>query len=232
MPSVALLLIGDEILTGEIVDQNGPFLIAHLRERGMRLARQLVVPDDAEVIERELRRLREVAEVVVVSGGIGPTHDDLTRQAVAKALGVPLVRDDEAAVRIQGFYGDATTDDELTMADLPEGSALTNGVKTGAFGFAVQGIYGFPGVPFIFRDLVRGMDHVFGSCVLHRVEIRSQHREGQIAGVLRSAQRDAAVISIGSYPVCENGAWHVRVVLRGEDPDRVESVASALRPQL
>ena len=232
MPTVALLLIGDEILTGEIVDQNGPFLVAHLRERGMRLERQVVVPDEADAIEQELRRLREAADVVIVSGGIGPTHDDLTRQAVAKALGVPLVRDEEAAVRIRGFYGEATTTAELTMADLPEGSTLTNGVKTGAFGFTVGGIYGFPGVPFLFRDLVRGMDDVFGSCTLHRVEIRSQQREGQIAGVLRTAQRDAADISIGSYPVCENGAWHVRVVLRGEDLARVESVASTLRPQL
>ena len=232
MRSVALLLIGDELLSGEITDQNGPFLLQHLRERGLRLERLVVAPDDRTTIQAELRRLRDGADVVVISGGIGPTHDDVTRPALAQVLGRALVRHPEAERRIRGFYGEGATSSELDMADLPEGAVLTDGVKTDTFGFAVEGFYAFPGVPFLFRDLVRGMDAVFGRCALHRVEIRTPRREGEIAPVLSATQAAREDVSIGSYPVFEEGTWHVRVVLRGEDAAQVEGVAASLRATL
>ncbi|MDJ0521121.1 MAG: competence/damage-inducible protein A [Planctomycetota bacterium] len=230
--SVAILIIGDEILSGEIVDENGPWLIARLNEAGVRAVRQVVVPDDAEQIGAELTRLRGLADAVVVSGGIGPTHDDVTREAVAEALGLPLEEHAEAVERIRGYYGDRATDAELAMACLPRGSRLVNGAKTNTIGFAISGVYVFPGVPFLFRDLVAGVTPEFSSAPLHKQELRSDLREGEIAALLARFQGGVADVAIGSYPVCEEGCWHVRVVVRGVDPERVAAVAAEIGPRL
>jgi molybdenum cofactor synthesis domain-containing protein len=229
---VGILIVGDEILSGEIADENGPWLIGRLGGVGVRTVRQVVVPDDAAQIADELVRLRAMADAVVISGGIGPTHDDVTRPAVAQALGLSLERHDEAETRIRGFYGDAVTDAELSMAQVPTGARLVSGVKTGTFGFALSGIYVLPGVPFLFRDLIEGIAADFGATPLHKEELRSDLREGEIAPVLAALQSDRPDVAIGSYPVCEDGCWHVRIVLRGADRQQVADAVAHLRPRL
>lgn len=232
MRSVGILIVGDEILSGEIADENGPWLIGRLGGVGVRAVRQVVVPDDESEIAAELGRLRALADAVVISGGIGPTHDDVTRPAVARALGLPLEEHAEACKRIRGYYGEAVTASELAMGMLPQGARLVRGARTGTFGFMLPGLYVFPGVPFLFRDLVEGIAPQFQSAPLHKTELRSGLREGEIAPVLAACQADDPEIAIGSYPVCEDGCWHVRIVLRGGDPDRVAAVAAALRSRL
>ena len=232
MRSVGILIIGDEILSGEIADVNAPYLIGRLSADGVRVVRQVVVPDLESEIVSELTRLRGVSDAVVVSGGIGPTHDDVTRPAVARACGVPLTEHAEARRRIEGFYGDAVTEAELSMAMMPRGSRLVDGVRTGAFGFAVGGLYVLPGVPFLFRDLVEGFAPDFQSTPMHKVEIRTSLREGEIAPVLSELQCEMPAVAIGSYPVCENDVWHVRVVLRSEDGDALSVAADRMRPRL
>lgn len=232
MRSVGILIVGDEILSGEIVDENGPWLIGRLGTAGVRAVRQVVVPDVEGEIVAELQRLRALADAVVISGGIGPTHDDVTRPAVARALGVGLQRNAEADERIRGFYGEAVTAAELSMADVPEGATLVHGPRTGTIGFALPGLYVLPGVPFLFRDLIEGIVPDFTAEPLHRQELRSDLREGEIAPLLAAAQGDLPRIAIGSYPVCEEGCWHVRVVLRGADAAEVQAAADAIRPRL
>jgi molybdenum cofactor synthesis domain-containing protein len=230
--SVGILIVGDEILSGEIADENGPWLIGRLGGAGVRTVRQVVVGDEEQAIAAEILRLRGLADAVVVSGGIGPTHDDVTRPAVAQALGVPLEEHDEARVRIREFYGEAVTDAELAMAAMPRGARLVRGARTGTFGFALPGLYVLPGVPFLFRDLIEGIAPDFEAAPLHRAELRSDLREGQIASLLASCQAGLPDVAIGSYPVCEGGTWHVRVVLRGLDPERVSAAAARIRPRL
>lgn len=232
MRTVGILIIGDEILTGEIADVNGPYLIGRLGADGVRTVRQVVVPDEEDEIVAELVRLRGLADAVVVSGGIGPTHDDVTRPAVARALGIPLEEHAEARGRIVGFYGDEVTEAELEMAMMPRGAGLVDGARTGAFGFSVPGLYVLPGVPFLFRDLIEGIVSQFKAPPLHRVEITTDRREGEIAPVLSEVQRSVPGVAIGSYPVCEDGCWHVRVVLRSEDDDVLARAAEAIRPRL
>ena len=232
MRSVGILIVGDEILSGEVSDQNGPFLIGRLAEANVRAVRQVVTPDDADEIVAELTRLRGMADAVVISGGLGPTHDDVTRPAVAHAMGLPLEHNDEADARIRRFYGDRVTQSELDMANMPAGSRLVNGKKTGTFGFALSGVYALPGVPFLFRDLVDGVISDFSAEPLHKEELRTERREGEIASALAALQGSATDVAIGSYPVCENGCWHVRVVLRGGDPARVAEVATAVKKTL
>jgi molybdenum cofactor synthesis domain-containing protein len=227
--SVSVLIVGEEILRGEVADENGPFLIARLASSGVRAVRQVVVPDEEDPIVEELGRLRALSDAVVVSGGIGPTHDDVTRPAVARALGVPLATHAEAEARIRGFYGERVTEAELAMARMPQGARLLRGARTGTFGFAVGGVYGLPGVPFLFRDLVEGIVPEFTSVPLHRTELVSGRREGELAAVLAGVQGASLDVTIGSYPVCEAGRWSVRIVLRGDDAGRVQAVARELR---
>lgn len=229
MRSVSILIVGDEILRGEIADENGPYLIRTLGAAGVQAVRQVVVGDRQDEITGELGRLRALADAVVVSGGIGPTHDDVTRPAVALALGRTLVVHPEAERRIRGFYGAAVTAAELSMADLPQGARLVNGHKTGTFGFEVGGVYVLPGVPFLFRDLVEGIARDFAAPGLFRQEVHSQRREGELAPLLGALQERCRDLSIGSYPVCTEGRWSVRIVLRGEDRLRLEHAARELR---
>src|SRR5687768_18620440 len=109
MRTASILIVGDEILSGEIRDENGPYLIQRVAAAGVRVQRVAACPDREEEIVAELNRLRALADAVVVSGGIGPTHDDVSRPAMARALGVPLVAHAEAEARIRGFYGALTT---------------------------------------------------------------------------------------------------------------------------
>lgn len=232
MRSVSILVVGDEILTGEIADVNGPFLMRRLGADGVRAVRQVVVPDDVEAIVTELTRLRGLSDAVVISGGLGPTHDDLTRPAIARTFGVELEELPEATERIRSYYGDRATEAELSMARIPRGATIVHGVRTGTFGFELGGVYAFPGVPALFRDLIERIAERFQAEPLHRAELRSDLREGQIAALLARVQGDATDVAIGSYPVCEQGRWHVRVVLRGGDPARVAAVADEIRPRL
>jgi molybdenum cofactor synthesis domain-containing protein len=232
MRSAAVLIVGDEILSGEVRDENTSFLIGLLASAGIPVERVVVAPDEGATIASERLRLRGLADAVIVSGGIGPTHDDVTRPAVAEALGLSLVVHPEAARRIRAWQGERTTEAESAMALLPEGAVLLDGERTGVFGFAVGDVLVLPGVPFLFRDIARGLPGRFESVPRFHEEIRSERREGEIAPVLAAAQDHAPDVAIGSYPIRRDGRWLVRVVLRGSDAARLTEVAADLRTRL
>jgi molybdenum cofactor synthesis domain-containing protein len=232
MRTAAVLIVGDEVLSGEVRDENGPFLVGRLAAAGVRVTRVAACGDREDDVVAELLRLRALADAVVVTGGIGPTHDDVTRAAVARALGLGLERHAEAVGRIRGFYGADATASDLEMALLPRGSRLLVGPSTGTYGFVAAGVYVLPGVPFLVRDLVEVLVPDFAGSPLHRVELRTDLREGELAPCLRSMQAAAPDVAIGSYPIVEQGAWIVRVVLRCPDPTRLREVESRLRADL
>ncbi len=233
MRSVAILIVGDEILHGEIRDENGPHPVQRFAGAGIRIVRIVTAPDEHDEIIEELNRLRTLGDAVIISGGIGPTHDDRTRQAIASALGVGLQLHREAEDRIRGFYGDRVTEAELGMAQFPTGARIVSGLRTKTFGFEVDDVYALPGVPALFRDIIEGLANEFSGAPLHRVEFRSELREGEIAPRLADMERACAGVAIGSYPVRDDeGTWHVRVVLRGSDHDRLTEVAKELAEQL
>ncbi len=230
--SVAILIVGDEILSGEITDENGPHLIQRLARDGVHVVSQSVVRDGVGEIVEEIERLRRCADAVIISGGLGPTHDDMTRPAVAQAMGVGLERHQRADLRIRGFYKEKVTDAELSMAMFPEGARIVDGVKTGTFGFEIGGVYALPGVPFLFRDLIEGIALEFHPEPVHRTEVKTTLREGEIAPQLTEMSERIDDVAIGSYPVCEDGCWHVRLVVRGTDEGRVNEVAEELKDTL
>lgn len=228
--TAGILIVGDEVLSGEVRDENGPFLISRLSSFGSRVVRMAVVPDRTEAIVHELSSLRAQADAVLVAGGIGPTHDDLTRPAVAQAVGVPLEVHAEATEQIRRWYGDGATEEEHAMACLPRGSRLLRGPRTQTIGFAVAGIYVFPGVPFLLRDLVEGMASEFEGPPLHREEVHTDLREGEIARGLTDVQAASLDVAIGSYPsMDEQGRWHTRIVVRSRNHERARDVADEVR---
>jgi molybdenum cofactor synthesis domain-containing protein len=228
--TAALLIVGDEVLAGEVSDANGPYLVERLTAFGTRVVRIVTVPDRETDIVAELTHLRAMADAVLVSGGIGPTHDDLTRPCVAAALGIPLEPHEEATARIRRWYGDRTTDAELSMSFLPRGSRLLSGVKTGTFGFAVASVYVMPGVPALLRDIVEGLADEFRGPPLSREEVNTDLREGEIADDLTRIQAHALDVAIGSYPhLHARGHWTTKVVVRSTDPHRAATVAGDVR---
>ena len=230
--SASLLVVGDELLSGEIRDENTPWIIDRLAREGVRVVRVAVCPDVEDEVATEVRRLRALSDALLVTGGVGPTHDDVTRPALARALGVTLVPHPEAERRIRGFYGQAVTAAELEMAMLPAGARVVVGPSTGTLGFELGGVYGFPGVPVLMRDLVEGIVSDFRGAPLHRQEVITGLREGEIAPLLTRTQAEHPDVAIGSYPVLEAGAWHVRLVLRSTDAARASMVARQLREGL
>jgi molybdenum cofactor synthesis domain-containing protein len=230
--TATLLIVGDEILSGEVVDENGPYLLKRFAQAGVKVERVAVAPDAEGPIAEELLRLRALGDAVIVSGGIGPTHDDVTRPAVSRVLGLPLESHPAAEGRIRAFYRERVTEAELSMALWPQGAQCVVGQKTGTIGFACCGVYVLPGVPVLFRDLVDSIATEFAAPPLHRQELVTRRREGEIALGLAECQGRACDVRIGSYPVLEETGWHVRVVLRGVDPARVEAVAREVMAHL
>ncbi|MBA3585087.1 MAG: competence/damage-inducible protein A, partial [Gemmatimonadetes bacterium] len=151
--SAALLVVGDEILSGEVEDQNTPFLTRRLWELGILVTRIVVVGDRREAIAEELARLAAAHDFALVTGGMGPTHDDVTRQAVADALGLPLEPHAEARELLSADYGERLTPSEAAMAELPRGSRVMRGRQQLAFAFRAENVIVFPGVPVLLQDI-------------------------------------------------------------------------------
>jgi molybdenum cofactor synthesis domain-containing protein len=212
-----ILIIGDEILSGEVVDENAAHIARKLTGLGVRVIGVRVVPDQMAAIVGALGEATAEAEFVFATGGIGPTHDDLTRQAVAEACGVPCKRHAEAEQRLRQGYGTAITESELEMADLPEGSRLFYGSRTGAFGFGVDQVYVLPGIPALFRDIFDNLVEDWEVSDYFRDEMITHLREGHVADGLRAIQTEHPGVMIGSYPIKTEDGYRLRIVLRARD---------------
>lgn len=229
--TAAILIVGDEILSGEVADENAAYIARRLTVLGLKVRAIRVVPDQMPAIIAALAEARAEYDLVFVTGGIGPTHDDLTRQAVAAALAVDCERHAEAESRLRAGYGHVITDSELAMADLPRGSHLLLGTRTGAFGFAVGPYHVLPGIPALLRDILDHLTADWAPAAYFRDEIVTRLREGHLADGLREIQDACPAVAIGSYPVKTADGYRVRIVLRAHDEAslaRVRGQVSAL----
>lgn len=229
MAGARIVIIGNEVLSGDVADQNVHFLAGRLTGLGTRVRSVRIVPDDDEVIVAALHEGLAAGEPVLVTGGIGPTHDDRTRAAVARALNEPLALHAEAAERLRRGYGAAITEAELGMALMPASARLMVGPKTGVLGFVAGSIYVFPGVPWLLADVFEAVAGEFRACPDCRVEIHTRVKEGDFADALGAVAAEHGDIDIGSYPSYAPDGWSVRLVVRGADPARVEAAAAAVR---
>jgi molybdenum cofactor synthesis domain-containing protein len=206
-PGAAVLLIGNELLSGKIRDQNGHNLAKMMRRRGIRLVEVCTVEDDLDAIGSALRRLLERVPLVFTSGGVGPTHDDVTMEAVALALGRPLQRDAKMERILRAHFGERITDAALKMADLPAGTELTaeHGWPVMRLTLAEdRRIYILPGIPELCRAKIEALEAIPGELpdaggwaleLLH-----TAMDEADLAEPLNRVVADFPDVEIGSYP--------------------------------
>ncbi len=220
--TAGLLIIGNEILSGRTHDKNTPYIAEKLNERGVRLNEVRVVPDVEGRIIAALDALRAENDYVFTTGGIGPTHDDITAAAVAKAFGVALERNAQARQVLLAHYGSEAelTEPRLKMSEIPVGGALIHNPVSGAPGFHIGNVYVMAGVPKIMQGMLDGILPTLagGAPVLSEI-VTCDCAESVIAKALGEIQAKYPDIDIGSYPQFKEGKHSVNVVLRGVDAE-------------
>ena len=227
MDSAALIVVGDEILSGKVEDLNGPLVIRTLRSAGVELRRIAVVGDDLDDISAEVRRLSGDHRWLITSGGIGPTHDDLTVVAVAAAFGLPVVRDPALERTIRRLWRGPVTAAALRNADVPAGSRLLAGPDPYLPAVVCRNVYLLPGVPEIFAAKIGSVaTEMVGTPRFERA-VRLRCRESVVADTLGELQTAHPTVRIGSYPRLGTG-YRVRVTMEGLDPDDVDRALTAL----
>jgi len=231
-PTAAMLVIGDEILSGRTRDANGPHLAETLVAIGIRLEEIRVVPDRRETIVAAVRELASRVDHLFTSGGIGPTHDDITAECVAEALGVPIAVREDARAILERYYGAELNPARLRMARIPEGAHLIDNPLSQAPGFTIANVHVMAGVPAIFREMLAGIaPGLQGGVALVTHAFRVGRPEGDIADALRLIAEDHAEVSIGCYPFYKDGLG-CTLILRADSPDRLAVAADALRAML
>jgi len=222
--TACMIIIGNEILSGRTKDKNLGFVAERMSEWGIRLMEARVIPDIEATIVETVNTCRAQYDYVFTSGGIGPTHDDITAAAVAKAFGVTLHRHPDALKIMQRQHKPEDLNEaRLKMADVPEGSTLIDNPVSGAPGFQIGNVYVMAGVPMIMQAMLEGLRHklVGGAPVMSR-SVRAFLPEGVVAEGLGVIQARHADLDIGSYPFFRKGRFGTSLVLRGTDEDELE----------
>ncbi|MEM1343546.1 MAG: molybdopterin-binding protein [Pseudomonadota bacterium] len=232
-PTAAMLVIGDEILSGRTKDANAVHLAERLTEAGIHLLEIRVVADEAAAIVDAVRALSVRVDYLFTSGGIGPTHDDITAECVAEAMGATIgIRDDARAI-LERYYGsDGINDARLRMARIPEGAALIENPVSQAPGFILGNVHVMAGVPAIFREMVAGvLPSLAGGPPTLSHSFRVGVPEGDLAAALGKLAEAAPEVSIGCYPFYRNGLG-CTLILRASDPAALAQAAEATRAML
>jgi molybdenum cofactor synthesis domain-containing protein len=233
MPKTAgILLIGNEILSGKVEDANATYLCRELRELGVDVRRLTVIPDDVEVIAQEVSTFSRVFDLVFTSGGVGPTHDDVTIDGIARAMEVPVVRHPALVALLQSFYRDTLNEARLKMAEVPEGAELlaADGVIFPAI--LMRNVYVLPGVPEIFRQKFAALRDRFREAPFHLRNVFVSMSEGTLADFLNDLLRGYPELMLGSYPEFSNPEYKVKVTLESKDHGYLERALDALLRQL
>ena len=232
MPTAGILVIGNEILSGKVVDTNSPYLCEQLRELGVDVERILTIPDVIETIAAEVKMMSQTYDFVFTSGGIGPTHDDMTIDGIAAAFGRSLEQNESIADRMQRGTGKVLNESQLKMAQVPEGAVL---IDSGDMWFPlviVENVYIFQGIPELLkkkfdsvRDRFRGVPFV----VRH---VYVTKRESDIAESLHELLGEFPELALGSYPKLTEEDFRVLLTLESRDGDYVQRALDSLLARL
>ena len=218
MPKTAgIILVGNEILSGKIVDANASYLCHELRALGVEVRRITVIPDEVDLIATEVARFGADYDVVFTSGGVGPTHDDVTIEGVAHAAGVPVIRHPALVALLRGHYGDALTDAHLKMAEVPDGAELLVDESVRFPTILMRNVYILPGVPEIFRRKFDAIRERFRDQPIFLKNVFVRIGEGTLADHLNALLRDYPELLLGSYPEFSNPEYKVKVTLESRD---------------
>ena len=232
--TAGIVLIGNEILSGKITDANASYLCKELRALGVEVRKISVIPDEVELIAAEVREFSRSHDVVFTSGGVGPTHDDVTMEGVARAIGTRVIRHPQLVRLLEGYYKGQLNDARLRLAEVPEGAEL---VSDGALMFpavSVRNIYILPGVPEIFRQKFDMLRERFRESPFHLTSVFVSIGEGVLADHLNALVVRHPELMLGSYPEFSNPEYKVKVTLESKDRGlmerAVEELLAALPP--
>ena len=233
MATAALVVIGDEILSGKTVDTNTPFLTKELRSLGVALREIAVVADEVAAIAEAVRRVSPRFDHVFTSGGVGPTHDDVTMAGIAEAFAVPIVRHQRLHELLVAHYAEKDlplVERNLRMADVPAGCTLIEGPNLKWPVLQARNVYILPGIPQIFERKFLAIREQFRDAPFHLRQIFVRSEEGGIARHLDQVAAKYTDVALGSYPRLEpDGDGHqVKLTLEGKDRQRVHHAASEL----
>lgn len=231
-PTAAICVIGDEILSGRTKDKNIGWLAERLTEIGIQLTEARIIADVKDTIIRHISDLSATNDYVFTSGGIGPTHDDITTESVAAAFGVAIERNQEAMRRLKQHYmGTDIVLNEVRkkMADIPVGATLIDNPVSAAPGFCLNNVYVMAGVPSIMQSMFEGLaPSLQGGTIPTRLTVQCATGEGNVAHILEQISDKYEEISVGSYPWFKPGQFGTAVVLTGLDKTMAEIAAEEL----
>ena len=228
--TAALLIIGNEVLSGRTQDANLKFLGENLNDIGIQIREARIVADVEDGIIEALNALRARYDYVFTTGGIGPTHDDITSAAIAKAFGLKLVRHPEAEAILRAHYKpEDVTEERLKMAEMPEGATLIENPVSKAPGYRVENVIVMAGIPRIMQGMFEGFRHrLRGGVTVGSRSIAVSIPEGIAAKSLGKIQEDFPDVEIGSYPFVRHGETGTCLVARSSDPARLDAAADAI----
>ena len=228
--SAAILIIGNEILSGRTQDTNTSTLANWLNSIGVKVNEVRVIPDTEKKIVDTLNVLREENNYVFTTGGIGPTHDDITAQSVAKAFGLKYEIHKEAFKILEAYYKPGEFNEgRQKMVWMPENAELILNPTSGAPGFSVKNVFCLPGVPSILKSMLGGLKNriVGGQPILsHTISLKTV--ESEIASSLNKVQEENKDVEIGSYPFFHAGKLGVSIVIRSEDQTKIDECSSQI----
>jgi len=228
MPTAAIVIIGDEILSGKFVEENAAFLIGELRALGVDLKRITMIPDDPADIAATVLDQSAKFDHVFTSGGVGPTHDDVTMEAIASAFGTTIVRQPELEQRVRAYWGAKLSEPNLRLADVPQGAELVYGKDQVWPVVAYRNVYILPGVPALFRRKFVDIRDRFRTEVVTIARVYIDADEGQIANDLDAVVAAHPAVKIGSYPRFSEKDFKVLVTLEGRDTAEVAAAFALL----
>ena len=230
--TAGIVLIGNEILSGKVADQNALYLCREFRPLGVDVRKIAVVPDEVELIAREVAEFSHAYDWVFTSGGVGPTHDDVTIEGVARAFGLRVVRDPGLVASLEQVYQGRLNDARLKMAEVPEGAELLTSDHLIVPVVVVHNVHVFPGVPEIFRRKFDAIKERFRERPYLLRVVFVGVGEGTLAEHLNGMLRSFPELLCGSYPEFTNPEYKVRVTLESKEPDYLEAALRDLLARL
>ena len=230
--TACVLIIGNEILSGKTQDRNLQFMGEAFARLGIKLAEARIIRDEPETIIAVVNECRANHDYVFTTGGIGPTHDDLTAESIARAFGVALVRNEDAANRIASG-GRELNEARLKMAMIPEGASLIDNPISHAPGFRIENVFVMAGIPKIARAMFEAVEpELSGGAPILSDSVDIYASEGDIAAPLDGIARRYADLEIGSYPFSRDGRYGASIVVRGTGRNRIAAALGEIRTAL
>ncbi len=230
--TAGIILIGNELLSGKVVDVNAAYLCRELRDLGVEVRKIAVISDEVEGIAREVAEFSRAFDWVFTSGGVGPTHDDVTIEGVARGLGLRVVRHPDLVARLAGFYKDNLNEARLKMAEVPDGAELLPADSLFFPTVVIENVYIFPGVPEIFRQKFEALRERFRGEPFHLRAVYVRIGEGTLAAFLNQMLQAYPALLCGSYPAFSHPEYKVKVTLESRDQAYLERAFQHLMARL